>query len=222
MAKNTPQGATACGSHCYLFKSSTNSIDCLISAHGGFVSENRSFTVPQGGLKILFYGVHGAALQDPNITSFARKMSQAVPVEELVSGQNCRNYLLSKYQGAHAGESGTEVVETYAQVSDTVSGRDRIRQAQFTKLANTQGPVSTQDKVFTDLIQQWGGSILTIRNRWDVMMGVPLADAIKAARKEMPTLKNFHCIFCRSTMLPDNWAKKRGHTNLPSVGVNYR
>jgi hypothetical protein len=50
----------------------------------------------------------------------------------------------------------------------------------------------------------WGGSILTIRNRWNVFMGMPLSDAIAAARKEMPTLKYFHAVFCRSNMLGDD------------------
>ena len=50
----------------------------------------------------------------------------------------------------------------------------------------------------------WAGNILTIRNRWNVFTGVPLADAIKAAKKHMPTLKTFHAVFCRSDMMVEN------------------
>ena len=207
MAKDKPAGATKCGSYCYLFKSSTNSSDCMISAHGGFMAENRSFTVPSG-LTILFYGIHGAALLDPNITSFARANSRAVPVETFTGGQSCRNYMLSKYQGAHAGESGTEVVETYQQVSNTVSTRDKVRTSNFNKLTKPGQTVELQEMVFNQLMADWGGSILTIRNRWNVLFGVPLSDAIAAARKEMPSLRLFHCIFCRCTMLPDSVAEE--------------
>lgn len=222
MARTKPAAAVACGRYCYLFKSKTNSSDCMISAHGGFVAENRSFTVPQG-VEVIFYGTHGAALQDPNISSFAPNLSKAIPVEVAPGGQSCRNYLLSKYQGAHAGASGTEVVETYDQIAGAIASRDRVRQAKFDKMLKTPGGVvSTEDKVFTDLMENWGGSILTIRNRWDVLTGVPLSEAIKAARKEMPSLRAFHCIFCRCTMLPDKMAHRLGQTQKPSVEVAYR
>ena len=211
MAKPTPKGATEISSSCYLFKSSTNSKDCLISAHGGYVSENRSFKVP-AGLTIIFYGPHGAALQDPGVYEFAKKASSAKPEEIISGGQNCRNYLLTKYQGAHAGESGTEVVETYDQVARAVSNRDYHRTEKFKKLLSASP--DAQRAVYEDLSSDWGGSILTIRNRWNVFFGVPLQDAIKAALKAMPSLKIFHCIFCRSYML--------GEDKLPSQPVQYR
>jgi len=219
MAKSKPAGATKCGSDCYLFKSATNAYDCLISAHGGFVAENRSFTV-DSGITIHFYGVHGAALLDPNITDFARNVSRAVPVETVTGGQPCRNYLLSKYQGAHAGADGKTTVETYDQVAQTITGRDFIRTAKFKKMMSDQEE-NIQQQTFNSLMAEWSGNILTIRNRWNVWVGVPLADAIKAARKEMPSLRIFHCIFCRCTMLPKSVANKVGHTQHADVGVQY-
>jgi len=220
MAKDKPSGATRCGSYCYLFKSSTNSSDCLISAHGGFVAENRSFTVPSG-VSVLFYGEHGAALNDPNISSFSRDINRAQVVETCGPGDDCRNYLLSKYQGAHAGSSGTEVVETYEQVAGAGGMRDKVRKAQFEKLLGSKDEQATQ-RIFEKLLETWGGSILTIRNRWNVLFGVPLNDAIKAARKEMPSLRNFHCVFCRCYMLPESLGKKLGVTIKPSVDVRYK
>jgi len=221
MAKAKPQGATKCGPYCYLFKSESNSKDCLISAHGGFMAENSSFTVPSG-VTIQFYGVHGAALIDPNITDFARIYSGAQPVETLTGGQNCRNYLLSKYQGAHAGASGEDVVETYEQVAGTVSSRDMIRKRQFESMTKEGQAQDTQQMVFEQLMNNWGGSILTVRNRWNVLCGVPLKDAIKAARASMSSLKTFHCVFCRCTMLPGTIARKLGQTKLDSVSVQMR
>lgn len=201
MAKQKPMGATPLGSYFYLFKSTTNSSDCLISAHGGYIRENRTFKVP-AGIKIVFYGEHGAALLDPGISNIAKKLSSARPVEIVKGGDECRNYLLSKYQGAHAGESGTDVVETYEQVARTVDTRDYQRTAKF---QNTiKADPESQGAVLRELMADWGGSILTVRNRWNVFLGMPLSDAVKAATKEMPSLKTFHCIFCRSYMMGDD------------------
>jgi hypothetical protein len=211
MANPTPKGATEISSQCYLFKSATNSNDCLISAHGGYVSENRSFKVP-AGLNLIFYGPHGAALQDPEIYEFAKKSSKAIPLEIFRGGEKCRNYLLTKYQGAHAGASGTEVVESYEQVERAVSNRDFQRTDKFKRLLSASP--DAQRAVYEELSNDWGGSVLTIRNRWNVFFGVPLQDALKAAKKAMPSLRNFHCIFCRSYML--------GEDALPSQPVQYR
>ncbi|WP_198376968.1 putative adhesin [Roseomonas rubea] len=202
MAKPTPGGATPIGGgYFYLFKSSTNSSDCLISAHGGYVRENRSFKVPDG-VKIVFYGQHGAALLDPGIYDIAKKLSKARPVESFSSGDRCPNYLLSKYQGAHAGASGTDTVETYEQVARAVQQRDYQRTTKFGSLISADP--GAQQQVLAELMADWGGSILTVRNRWNVFLGMPLEEAVKAAKKDMPSLRTFHCIFCRSYMLGDD------------------
>lgn len=210
MAKQKPAGATPIGGgYFYLFKSSTNSSDCLISAHGGYVRENRMFKVP-AGVKIVFYGQHGAALLDPGIHEIAKKLAKARPVESFSAGQQCPNYLLSKYQGAHAGASGTEVVETYEQVARAVQTRDFQRTSKFGSLISAD-PAS-QQQVLAELMADWGGSILTVRNRWNVFLGMPLEEAVKAAKKEMPSLSTFHCIFCRSYMLGDDPLKPQAVT----------
>jgi len=201
VSKTKPKAATALGSYFYLFKSTTNSVDCLISAHGGYVSETRSFTVP-AGVNLVFYGEHGAALLDPRIYEFAKKMSKAKPVEVFTGGQTCRNYLLSKYQGAHAGEDGKSVVETYDQVANAVSNRDYQRTEKFKDVLKADS--ASQQRVMEAFMADWGGSILTVRNRWNVFSGMPLSEAIKEAKKAMPTLRNFHCVFCRSYMMGDD------------------
>ena len=217
MAKEKPQGAVDIGHSLYLFKSETNSVDCIISAHGGYVSANQSFTVPKG-VKIIFYGPHGAALLDPTITSFLRSQGEAEPVEVFEGGDTCRNYLLSKYQGAHAGESGKEVVETYGQINQGVATRDKIRTNKFDilmKASKVSEPDAKRAKLAMEQIEHTrGGSVLTVRNRWHVFLGVPLKEAINAARKAYPSLREFHCLFCRSYML--------GKDPLPSQGVNFK
>lgn len=217
MSKEKPQGAVAVGSNLYLFKSETNSVDCIISAHGGYVSANKSFTVP-AGVKLVFYGPHGAALLDPKINRFIDKHADAEPVEVFEGGQECRNYLLSKYQGAHAGSTGTKVVETYGQIASGVSANDLARRNKFDTLlqaASVASPDATQVKLsMSEIDKTRSGSVLTIRNRWNVFMGVPLKEAITDARKAFPTLREFHCLFCRSYMLGDD--------ELPSQRVTFR
>ncbi|MBL0940408.1 MAG: hypothetical protein IBJ03_16055 [Gemmatimonadaceae bacterium] len=173
----------------------------MISAHGGYIKENSTFTVPDG-VRIIFYGEHGAALLDPGIGNFARDSSHARPREVVTGGQQCLNYLLSKYQGAHAGSDGKQTLETYKQVADTVSGRDTIREKKFSMLMKASA--SGKGRALETLMDDWGGSILTVRNRWNILFGIPLKTAISAARKEMPTLREFHCIFCRSYMMGED------------------
>lgn len=83
--------------------------------------------------------------------------------------------------------------------------RDKNRSKQFDSLmkySDSANPnAQMQENILEQLERGRGGSILTIRNRWNVFMGVPLCDAIKAARKAIPSLRDFHCIFCRSYMM---------------------
>jgi hypothetical protein len=154
-------------------------------------------------------------LIDPNITTFSKSANIAETVNVYGEGDKCINYLLSKYQGKHAGADGKTEVENYEQIVKTVRGEDSYRKKQFElavramKLNNQKGAQGNKAM----LLNCWGGSILTVRNRWNVFMGVPLFDAIKAARKEIPTLKRFHAVFCRSNMLGDDL--------LPSQEVKY-
>jgi hypothetical protein len=221
-----PEGATSLGRNMYLFKAKTNSADCIISAHGGFMAENRQFKVPDG-LTLYFYGPHGAALLDPGTTTFYEKMHEAESVEVIRGGQECRNYLLSKYQGAHAGSTGTETVETYGQLSQKVSSTDMKRGGLFNqmmKAASLDSPNAQRVKQnMTELKNRLrGASILTIRNRWDIVFGVPLSDALKALHKEMPSVREVHCLFCRCAMLPDKMRDFLGQAHAPDKGVSYR
>lgn len=216
-----PDGAIKLGSDLYLFKSSTNGSDCIVSAHGGYLSENRTFTVP-GKVELRFYSSHGASVIDPSISEFFRKFNQAEPVEVVAGGTKCKNYLLSKYQGEKHNKMG----ETYDLVKNNVKTIDLKRTKDFQGLmrsGNTSNPnQSDQLRYMEQLINAPGASVLTIRNRWNVLMGVPLKDAVNAVVKAIPTLKVIHCLFCRSYMLPDKVGAVLGATVMPDEQVNYR
>lgn len=214
-----PEGATALGSNLYLFRSTTNAVDCIISAHGGFISESRTFTVP-GKLELRFYSSHGASVIDPSIGEFFRSQERARPVETFTGGDKCPNYLLSKYQGDH-----NEMGETYGVVNMSMTNRDKQRGKNFNALmraSDADNPNIEMQKLYLEqLTNAPGASVLTIRNRWNVLMGVTLSDAVKAVRKAVPTVGVFHCLFCRSYMLPDKVGNALGVTIRPAEQVNF-
>jgi len=220
-----PEGATALGSNLYLFMSTTNSVDCIISAHGGFISESRTFPVPDK-LELRFYSSHGASIIDPSIAEFFRNQERAAPVERYGTGpdctsRDCPNYLLSKYQGDDHNKMG----ETYGMVNMSMTNRDKQRGKNFNALmraSDSDNPNPGLQKLYLEqLTNAPGASVLTIRNRWNVLMGVTLSDAVKAVRKAIPTIGVIHCLFCRSYMLPDKIGNALGVTMRPDEHVNF-
>jgi hypothetical protein len=51
---------------------------------------------------------------------------------------------------------------------------------------------------FTDDNPSGSANVVTVRNRWDVVLGVPLSVVVSAVLKEMPTITCFYCAFCRA------------------------
>jgi hypothetical protein len=128
----------------------------------------------------------------------------SIPARATPLGSNCRDYLLQKCQGAHAGRDGKQVVETYDQVDRSIQANDNARQNAFNmavKAKSLAQPNAMRVQMKLKEIQDiQGGSVLTVRNRWNVINGIPLSEAIREARAEMPTLRVFHALFCRSYM----------------------
>jgi hypothetical protein len=186
----------AVGRYIYLFKSSTNLVDCIITAHGGYVFDNRSFRVPEG-VTLNFFAEHGNTLTDPGMGELMSGLANAVPSETVGGGKNCHNYLLSKYQGRHGSED-----ETYESIMKNVTDADNSRlqiQSEVGKAA-LRGNDKAVKKLLDILGKRKGASVVTIRNRWDVLAGIPLADVVKDVRKAMPSISTFWCSFCRSDM----------------------
>jgi hypothetical protein len=184
------------GRYVYLFKSSTNLVDCVITAHGGYIFENRAFTVPKD-VTLKFFAEHGNTLTDPGMKNLMAQLADAKPVETLTSGQTCKNYLLSKYQGRHGAAD-----ETYESIMRDIERADTTRmnfQGDIGKAA-LKGNDRGVQVLLKGLARNSGASVITIRNRWDVLAGVPLAEVIRDVRKVAPSLHNFYCSFCRSDM----------------------
>jgi hypothetical protein len=195
VAMTRPAGATPLGQHLYLFKSSKNTTDCIISAHGGRVFDLASFKVPQG-VELKFFGPDTSVLLDPGIVTFDVGRAKANPVETIPGGKRCKDYLLTKFQGRHS-----KVGETYEVIKDTVE--------------------------FTDDNPSGSANVVTVRNRWDVVLGVPLSVVVFAVLKEMPTITCFYCAFCRADQIlgirgyPTPLGKLIGLKHQPSVEVIY-
>lgn len=58
------------------------------------------------GVEVIFYGVHGNTLSDPGVKliDYPAKSVQTIPNPQ--DGDQCLNYVLSKYQGSHGGTPG--------------------------------------------------------------------------------------------------------------------
>ena len=179
---------TPIGDKLYIFKSTQNTTDCLISAHGGYYKENRDFPVPTGAT-LLFYGEHKKVLADPGL-----KMMHQVKGLEVVDTYgaggiaDCPDYILSKYQGSHNNNN-----ETYKSILAEIG----IEDTNFEKVSARGTAGAAQLK--------WVGamSVLTIRNRF-LRADVNLSYVIKMALEAMPTLTTFHCSFCRGMIGDDD------------------
>lgn len=200
----TPDGATKVGTDLYLWKSAVNERDCVISAHGGYVFGCEDFRVPDG-ISLVFYNTEGSSLDDPSIGSFLQFLGRAVPVETRRAGQACRNYLLAKYQGKHGGADGRTEVESYEGVRGQIDAMDRQYTTKSRALWRALSlPAAGVDTGHLDeaLAKTKSACVLTVRNRADMFMGVPLEHAVQQARRAMPSLTTFHCLFCRCLALP--------------------
>lgn len=180
-----------CGRELYIFKSEVAGVtECLISAHGGDIGINGNFRVREAGanVRIVFYTDHGESVIAP--TSVLRE--GFTPVETLSGDDVCHNYLLSKYQGKHSGNS-----ETYQSIQQEVESSDTGFQLASTPEGRAFILGNPQLKTMYDTIRP--GHIVTIRNRLPV--NAPnLKTVIQQVRQLMPEVQTFHCSFCRANL----------------------
>ena len=186
------------GSYAYLFKSSTDRVNCVISAHGGYIFENRSFTVPNG-VSLKFFAYHGNASMDEGLSTVLDRLAEVQPVETLGENQVSKNYLLTKFQGRHGEEN-----ETYESIMGDVGRIDATRQKLLDNIEKTKqgGNAVFLNQALLSLAKNSGASVITIRKRFNVLTGIPLADVIRGVRRVQPDISNFYCSFCRANSLP--------------------
>jgi hypothetical protein len=203
MSDHPPPGAVAIGSKLYLFKSKSNSTDCLISAHGGYYKSTNTFTVPEG-VELVFYGAHGNTLGNPGIKlmDYEGVPLQVIPNEQ--DGSECMNYALSKFQGRHGDANKPE---TYAKIADRIAMIDENQSNRHAVWLKSTNP-DLKQMLFEGINRQRAMNVVTIRNRWFLPSGdVYLKDVIKEVRDAFPLIKRFHCSFCRSLVGSDQAEK---------------
>jgi hypothetical protein len=195
-----PTGAIELGKYLYLFKADYNKIDCFISAHGGFYKENRTFQVD--GCTVYFYAAHRNTLKDPGI----EVMSEMFRLKVIDSygdkgedGRTCVDYLLSKYQNSEKTtgfhEKHSKSNETYTSIRTAITDEERKFATTIQKLQTATGV--RREALANTAVQISAMNVMTIRNRYN-KADIKLSYAIQEARNAIPTLKNFHCSFCRS------------------------
>jgi hypothetical protein len=157
----------------YVIGNTTGATECFIDAHGGnfsadYVLDNQSFTVPAGAT-VKFFQPAGYAFG-----AFKAELRNGPPQQHggtndqnYAGGDECPNYILTKFQGRHSGAAPRDVVN------------QEIDYQGFQKIASDAGIV-----------------LVTVRNRW-YHSGVTLKDAIKTIRKKFAGITTFNCMFCR-------------------------
>ena len=207
-----PEGAIEVGSHFYLFKSKTNTTDCLISAHGGYERNVGSFEPKNCSL--LFYGEHEKYLSDPGLRLMY--LSGLHVVEEIPNREtkSSINYILSKYQGRH-NESG----ETYERIAGKIESEDQSIGNLLDRIAKAKDDKG-RERAQDQLKMYKSMNVLTIRNRW-WRSDLSLESAVTAAKKALPSLTRFHCSFCRSLIGNDDAGPRTSCTRRisePAIG----
>ncbi|MFN8718306.1 MAG: putative adhesin [Gemmatimonadaceae bacterium] len=100
--------------------------------------------------------LHGAALLDPGLSNFAKQGSKAIPVASLKGGDTCKNYLLTAYQSAQSGVSGTAVGETDEDIRQAVDNRDWQRNDRFNTLIKAKP--DQMRAAYDALAADWGAA----------------------------------------------------------------
>jgi len=191
-----PQGAIALGDWYYLFQSRTNPTDCLISAHGGYEKVHNTLAM-RPGFKVHFYTQHDQTLADPGL---ALMYLNQPPTDTYEHGDDkvFVNYMLSKYQGTHSNAN-----ETYESIYRKISQEDGFIARYQHEAVHGATPMRRQIAA-GQLPLHKSMSVLTIRNRSSLLAFkappelTTLKNAMDAAIRAMPTLRVFHCSFCRS------------------------
>ncbi len=187
------------GKSLYLFTTGVGSYadECVISAHGGYSSSTKKFSVQATSLK--YYVNHGDVQQDFGIAKFGGTgITKPEVIEPIGAGQQSYNYELSKYQGRHGGTKN-KPAETYDSIKGEQISINEAVEAQKLMIEKLIAKGESQDrldKVRAAVSRSF--DVVTVRNRW-FSSGTNLKDVIAQISK-VHKYSVYHCFFCRSKM----------------------
>ncbi|MEM6537549.1 MAG: putative adhesin [Pseudomonadota bacterium] len=196
----------------YLFPSTQNKTEALVSAHGGFLKGNKTFTVPQG-MTVNFWAPHGYVLKDPGIQAMYRTRGLS-PVETVPGGKSSIDYALTKYQGSHGGSKG-KPAETYSSIANAIAGEDKRVEDYLDRLLKAKNEKEAE-RFQQQLASSGAMNVITIRNR-KLRGTVWLSELVKQVQKKQPNIKSIHCSFCRASMVSQSdpqWSIAKGHVGF--------
>lgn len=164
----------------------------IITSHGGhaLLSKTNKFTVPSDTV-LQFYSDDTFSVIDPGFDNFFKKV--AAPKEIITEGEQCFDYILTKYQGRHGNKS-----ETYESIANLM---EEAQQSIESALGRAERSVTQGGKnaALTSAKAHTVPAVLTVRNRWGKPT-VRLSIAIESIKAAAPTVQVFDCLFCRSTL----------------------
>ncbi|MBR0670111.1 putative adhesin [Neoroseomonas soli] len=157
----------------YIIGNTKGATECFIDAHGGnysadYVLDNQSFRVP-AGINVRFFQPAGYAFGcfKSELRSGAPQQHGGTADQDYTGGDDCPNYMLTKFQGRHSGADAQAIQD---------------------QEIDYQG--------FQDIAQDAGIVLVTVRNRW-FHAGITLKSAIHDIHKALPDITTFNCMFCR-------------------------
>ena len=160
-----------------------NRTACVISSHGGQADGHKVFKL-RAGIKVYFYGPEGGMLK-ADIRSMC--IGKYKPFETLVGGTLCRDYNLTRFQGAQHGGGK----EDYEYISKGMHPETLLAQMVGWKESDI-AEVRNSPMLF---------DVVTIRNRSGVRaLQYPppnLSETIDILLDNGWNYTEFHCSFCR-------------------------
>ncbi|MEY4589320.1 MAG: hypothetical protein RL497_1396 [Pseudomonadota bacterium] len=165
----------------------TTSNRLIITAHGHRKTASM-FRLKRGGIN--FYSVDGNSVNDPGLRNFYE--GNAVPVETLNNGNQCYNYILTKYTNSERTTNHNELGESYngvnALMNKTYGG---FSEATLNGLPEFERNQAVRQNNFVK------PSILTIRNL-HFKSNVNLEWVLNNVGHRFGVIE---CLFCRNTLI---------------------
>lgn len=173
----------------------------IISAHG--IRRTTSSFVLRGDSVINFYSHDKYSVKDPGIKKFYEGFPK--PVETLRRGDQCFNYILSKYTNSANNSRHNTMNESYDGIQKIITTNyDEKRMNDLYTFVEMMRavPAGKQGDLFKSVMKSFRmrpASILTIRNR-RLRADINLQWVLNELARKNYHFKTIDCLFCRNNL----------------------
>jgi hypothetical protein len=173
----------------------------VITSHGTDSKVNGMESAP-GNIKLVFYGPHGWALEDPSVANISA--GNLVPLEK-VTARLSQDYQLSKYTNSEENTTDhNKVNESYVSIAAMEKNFEFLREFALKQRTPQMNWANNFSKLSMDII--------TVRNR-RIYKNPLLSTVLKELAKEGYCYEEVHCCFCRGSKVTiDPKGREVGHS----------